>query len=222
MDIIKYLWTTFFFSPYKVLYLFGFINGIIIFIVCLVSTYIPCSNNYYCLVEYNNEYYFDNIKNFFNYDLSEIILFSLFTIIFSNIKLLIIMIIQDYTLCHSFLPYKILYLITDINLSNLTKINKAFGLIFSICYFILDLFFILVFLEIIELNFCGLNRNLKTNIMDRAIVDRKESECIIDEDDSFINDDDDNYIIEIKGQKIDGDKQRNKKKLGIEMEGVKN
>ena len=79
-----------------------------------------------------------------------------------------------------------------------------------------------MFLEIIELNFCGLNRNLKTNIMDRAIVDRKESECIIDEDDSFINDDDDNYIIEIKGQKIDGDKQRNKKKLVIEMEGVKN
>ena len=36
---------------------------------------------------------------------------------------------------------------------------------------IIELFFTLVFLEIIELNFCGLNTNTKRNIIERAIND---------------------------------------------------
>ena len=45
----------------------------------------------------------------------------------------------------------------------------------SISYFIL-FFMILIYLEIIELNFCGLEENLKRNIDERAQIKEKEEE----------------------------------------------
>ena len=43
---------------------------------------------------------------------------------------------------------------------------------------------ILVFLEIVELNFCGLNENLKRNIEARGIIEA----ALINEDDAVDND----------------------------------
>jgi hypothetical protein len=143
----------YFFSPYKVLYLFGILNVFIFTVYCLISTYIPCNNNYYCFIEYNNKYYLDNIKNFFNNDSSLIIIFTLINIYSSFSDIFLIMIVQSYTLCHTFLPVKLLYFIYDIyQFKSLTIFNRKIVLIIEICYFTIDIFFTLVFLEIIELN----------------------------------------------------------------------
>ena len=57
---------------------------------------------------------------------------------------------------------------------------------------ILELLMYLVFLEVIELNFCGLSTNIKKNIKERAISDI--SDLMIDGDhpdrDSFYNNED--------------------------------
>jgi len=65
-------------------------------------------------------------------------------------------------------------------------IFEGFGkpnIIFLILSFIFELIMILVFLEIIEINCCGLNENLKRNIQFRGTID---SSLTIE------NDDDDN------------------------------
>ena len=55
----------------------------------------------------------------------------------------------------------------------------------------LELFVTLVFLEIIELNFCGLNKNIKKNIQIRALEDsyeqfnKEEDKKVIDFKDYF-------------------------------------
>ena len=51
-----------FFSPYKVCYIFGIINGIIILIIYFVVSLIKCSGeSLLCSVKYKEAYYFDNI-----------------------------------------------------------------------------------------------------------------------------------------------------------------
>ena len=52
------------------------------------------------------------------------------------------------------------------------------------------MFAILVFVEIIELNFCGLNTNLKKNIIDRGI---NEINLIYDISDNSTNENDNSY-----------------------------
>ena len=54
-----------------------------------------------------------------------------------------------------------------------------------------------IFIEVIELNFCGLNRNIKKRIQERAISDYSLDE---DSDDSFfegMGDDDDKKLFDI-------------------------
>ena len=46
---------------------------------------------------------------------------------------------------------------------------------------------ILIFLEIIELNFCGLNQNLKKNIEFRALADTPIETKEYDDDEEFDN-----------------------------------
>ena len=79
----------YYFSPYKIIFLFGLLNAFTIFIIYLVVSFTPCeenTNNIFCSI-YNkedNRYYFDNIfvylstfditdilytiKNFLNYE----------------------------------------------------------------------------------------------------------------------------------------------------------
>ena len=58
--------------------------------------------------------------------------------------------------------------------------NKDVRFIFSIIIFIIEFLMILIFCEIIELNFCGLEKNTKKNILERAMLaeyeDNKEVE----------------------------------------------
>ena len=158
----------FYFSPCKVCYLFGIINVIIILIAYII----------FFIFNLNFLYFFQEsiyINNSFG-------LFKLIFVLFISpiTTLLINMIIQKYTICHIFLTYQIycflnslreyLLLIKDETKKEIkNKLNII--LITIIVCFMIEIFMSLIFLESIELKCCGLNKNLKKNIEQRAIED---------------------------------------------------
>jgi len=94
-----------FFSPYKVCYVFGIINGIIILIIYFIISEIKCSGeSLLCSVEYKGAYYYDNIYAVItNYNIGKFILCFLLCICFCSIKIIFNLIINYYSVCHIFL-----------------------------------------------------------------------------------------------------------------------
>ena len=71
-------------------------------------------------------------------------------------------------------------------IENIIKNLGIFENIFLISSFFVELIIILVFLEIIEINCCGLNENLKRNIQSRGIIDSSLANEKDDDDDELI------------------------------------
>ena len=81
------------------------------------------------------------------------------------------MILQNFTVFHILLSYQIVSFLW--NIVGLFKSNKnnIFVNIIIVITYLIELFITFVFLEFFELNFCGLNKNLKKNIVERALQD---------------------------------------------------
>ena len=152
-----------FISPYKCNYMIGIINVPIIILISFIISLTPLGN-------INNDYYYDNIFEFFNnlrnIDTKDAFLLIFAPIIFGMYQFIVISIIYDYSIFHMYIPFLIQYFIENI-LKNFDPMEN----IVLISCFLIELIMILVFLEIIELNFCGLNKNLKKNIASRGSVD---------------------------------------------------
>ena len=175
------------FISQRTLLIFYGITGIILcLIVGLITTYSPCPNNnamkkYICKVEYKNNIYYDNlysyIESYKNF-LVRLIVIVLSMISFFSIKFFYTLIIKIDTPIHVIFSFPIQFFI-----------EKTFLLIFTAIFFLKELFktkeqlkkFLLdesgditsilgflIYLEIIELNFCNLNFNLKKNIISRS------------------------------------------------------
>ena len=100
-------------------------------------------------------------------------------------------IINDYTIYHIYIPFLLRFFI-----KNIIKNFIIYEKIILISSFLIELIMILVFLEVIEINCCGLNKNLKKNIESRGIID--SSLAIENDDDDEIDDeknDENNEII---------------------------
>ena len=170
---------------------YGIAGSIMCFIMGIFTSNVSCSKeleNYVCCMTYDGKYYYDN---FFNYYESGknllvrliIILLGLLTY-FSSIYYCTL-IIKTLTPIHVIFSFPIQFFI-----------EKTFLLIFTEIFFIERLFngenlserFLadifgdtasiigfLIYLEIFELNFCGLNFNLKKNIMERSESEYSES-----------------------------------------------
>ena len=193
---IKGLMNYKFFSPYKVCYIFGSINMIIILILLFILSGIKCSNNDICKIKYNNNFYFDNIyiifQNIYAYQIFIIILIS---ILLGTLKLMINLIINYYSVCHIFLFLENNGVIDTIKHEFFNQSGAFIQITHGIAHF-LNFFFSAVFLEIIELKFCGLNKNYKINIIKR--VDEEDNHLISlengneeeneEQDNSLIND----------------------------------
>jgi len=173
---IKRLMQSIFISPYKCNFIIGIINFPLIIIIYLIISFIPLGNKNGDLL------YIDNIFTIFKngFDLINVIrlisfpfAYGLYTSIFNKV-------IYDYTLYHSYILLLLENFIEDI----INK-DKTFNIFIISCFFI-ELIMILIFLEIIELNFWGLNKNLKKNIESRAL---KESSLDIND---YYNDEIDN------------------------------
>lgn len=180
-----------YFSPYKICYIFGSINTIITLIILIISSYIKCGPNFFCSLKYDENYYFDNIFQIIkNYNYKQLIVLFFGSIIYGFLKLLINITMNKFTVCHIFL------LLQNKELTSCVfeEIRKRSGIIILaviLVNHILEFFVILVFLEIIELKFCGLDKNLKKNIKDRADDETRLSLKTEDNiDDNFTEKDD--------------------------------
>ena len=186
-----------YFSIYKCCYIFGFINVPIIIIIYFIVSYIPCDS--FCDLEFgkdNPKKYFDNIYSLFTGEINrlEIILYIVYTFVEGGFQLLINETLNRFTIYHILFIIQIIGFIIDI-----LKVKEKIGkLIIIICCGFIELFFTLVFLEIIELNFCGLNKNLKKNIMNRSIEDSNISNIYEDDDEEQTIDDNNKQILQLK------------------------
>ena len=157
----------------------GMFNFIITFIIYIIVTLCPCDNSL-CRVEYNNKKYFGNILTIFNYSS----LFTLGGVLIKTILLILTYkVINDFSVCHSFLIGQIL---SVLEYSSNYIYNNFFILIIVLILFVINIFFILVFLEIIQINICKLNYDLKKYIERRATQDL----LIIESDENSLDEED--------------------------------
>ena len=194
---IKVLMNYKFFSPYKVCYIFGLINMIIILIVLFIISGIEClKGNDLCTVKENRSLYFDNIYIIFkNMNIFQIFILLLMSICLGALKLLINLIINYYTVFHIFVFLQNNGLSDTINQEIINQTNPFIQLTIAISHLI-DFIFSLVFLEILEFKCFGLNKNYKENIKKRVEEENRissgennnvdENE---DQDNSFSNED---------------------------------
>ena len=175
-------------SPYKVCFIFGLLDLIIVTIVYIIASFFPCEG-YLCLEEYNGKKYFGHILSIFDMNIFKRLLF--FTLK-SILLVLNYVIINEFSVCHYFLPIKINQLFEN----SLWYISFGFAiddvffkLIIASIFVIfgLSIFCILLFLEIIEINCCKINYNTKKNIEKRAVTDLEFDDLNFDNntEDSF-------------------------------------
>ena len=168
--LIKDIMENKFYSPIKVCYLIGLINFIISFIILFILSFI----------KYDSKIIFDIS---FNIEYKGVLFFILFVIVFSLIngisRLLINIILNKYSILHLSIFFKIdasLDLSLIIIDKDYFKQSEQYNYIIELFLQLIEYLMYLVFLEIIELNFCGLNKYLKNNIQNRAIDEYKEIE----------------------------------------------
>ena len=169
--------------------------GLIGLCMCLLAgiftSCVPCFDfiyNYVCKMNYGDNMYYDHFLNYvesWKNMLVRLIVIILGAITFFFNKYYIIMIIKYYTPIHVIFSYPVQFFI-----------EKTFLLIFTAIFFPDELFSrqnqlkkfllnesgdiasilgLLIYLEMIELNFCGLNYNLKKNIIIRGKDEYKNS-----------------------------------------------
>ena len=185
-----------FVSHRTLLIFYGLAGAIICLITGVIISFVPCPffmRNYVCNVDYGNKIYYDNIQNYFESWQNMlvrgiIIILGIVTFFFH--KYYYTLIIKAYTPIHVIFSFPWQFFI-----------EKTFLLIFTAIFFRDDLFtqekqlekFLLdisgdissiigffVYLEMIELNFCMLNYNLKKNIIERGEKEYKEDNTSCD------------------------------------------
>ena len=185
------------FIPLRIFFIiYNFFGTIILLIPCLIASYVRCADkiklndiDLLCLVKKENgnntEYYFDSFSYYFEQiwkkdrDLGLNILYLLFFLIqllLNALRLLYsILIIRhlnpEFYLCSFgiyFFIRRFVGLIKALIDNNNIKIE-----VYNTIAEIVSLISIMVYLELIELNICNLNYNLKKNIENRSIDDYK-------------------------------------------------
>ena len=152
-------------SPYEICYKFGLINAIIMTIVNIIASFFPCVNSS-CVVIYNKKRYFANILGLFS--IPGLFMFIIF--ILKAIALVLeYKIILYYTVCHSFLIIQLTEFLETSSIKHMKNSNIYLAVTLTI--FVLSIFIIITFLEIIEINICRLSHNTKLNIDNRAYND---------------------------------------------------
>ena len=165
--LIKNIMDKKYYSPLKVCYLIGLINFIVMTFIAL-----------FILLIFNNDLDFifglSILKKFGLFRF--IIYFIFFSLLIGICKLLINIILNKYSTLHLFIFFKLDSFLDSLEfiIDKESKEKERYEfLIESIMQFI-EIFMYLVYLEIIELNFCGLSENIKNNIQNRAIDEYKE------------------------------------------------
>jgi hypothetical protein len=177
---IKGLMEKKFISPYNISFIFAILNFIVITLLYFIVSFIPCEKDY-CKTIYNGKSYLANLHEIFS--ITGIFLFFLFLI---RAFLLVInyVIIHYFSVCHSFLYFflcAIASILTDINYENDAFDSYSFIKMFLN---IIGFIFVLIFLEIIEINICGISYNTKRNIENRSETEIEFIDIIKNDEDT--------------------------------------
>ena len=148
-----------YYSPFYICLLIGFIYLFISSIIIIIIKYVGCSNDLF-ICKYLS---FDSINI---PGVGQIFLLIGYSMFYSLEHFMNLLTINSFTAFHLVLLVTFGELINSffkfyVNYSTFDLINNLIAYFFEIIG-------VLVFIETIELNFCGLNRNLKKNIMFRA------------------------------------------------------
>ena len=150
----------YYFSPFLFCSIKGIFYIFLSVILLIILLNIDCGNSVECL-------YVSEIQNISGYAIFLYVLKSLLNSLSFFTRYLIM---NDFTLFHIIVVFIFIGIVT--NFLDLTLDFIYYELIIMIITFSIEIFFLFVLFEIIELNFCGLNRNLRRNITNRS---RKES-----------------------------------------------
>ena len=195
----KWLFEFKFYSPLKLLILYGFFGAILCFILSIIPTFIPCNNFFenigrICNLNdsLNNStiYYYENyniyFKNLWNHEeiyinIIYLLLFVIKLFLFFLIKLYLMFIIKtlgpEYIICSKSLFYFIIELINFIYIIIKIEQNDKGFRFYKFCETLgqfISFLGCIIYLELIGLNFCGLNKDLKKNIMDRSFSESSD------------------------------------------------
>ena len=194
--INKYIMDKTFCSEFELCFYKGLITLILYIISFSVISNVEIKTDYY-KVEYKGKYYIDNFPHYINsLNTKEIFVYIFQMIYYFVYNLFLLITIKNYTACHSL----IIFIFYQLDIDH----DEKWRILVDIIIFIIILFMLLVFNEVIELNFFGLQKNTKKNIRERA-----RSEIFEDKEDllnnNFDNNDDFNdEIDESKEIELDG------------------
>ena len=172
---------------------YGLTGASLCFIAGIITSFVPCSDNkaieaFVCKVKYNDNIYYDEIHSYIESSKNmsaRLIIIVLGIISFFCNKFFYTLIIKNYTPIHVIFSFPMQFFIEKTFLLIFTAIffrshlfseeNQLEKFLLDISGDIASIIGFLIYLEIIELNFCKLNYNLKKNIISRGENDYKFS-----------------------------------------------
>ena len=199
--INKYAMDKTFCSEYELCFYKGAITLVAYIISFTIISNVEIKTDYYT-VEYKGKYYIDNFYHYINsLNAKEIFVFILQMIYYFVYNLFILITIKNYTACHSL----IIFIFYQLSVDH----KEKWRIFVDIIIFIIILFMLLIFNEVIELNFYGLQKNTKKNIRERAKIEILENnnnsqlEKIPEVNNDFDDEFDEAKEIEIDGFKFE-------------------
>ena len=206
-------------SIYKILTVIGFLGLIISLLIFFLLSYIPCTQKYkffkdFCKFKYGNSIYYDTFKVLKNIKINNDFLLELIIIL----PIYMLLKFVDFYFCFliikkldpfyllviptvQYLIYETIDFILGLSNNNVNYIHKSF---FCLLADIISLFDSLVYLEILELNFCGFNKNLRKHIINRSNLDINSTADLFNQELNDIMNDStafDNYEMEMDESK---------------------
>ena len=193
----KYVMETKFCTPYEVSFYQGLFCLIMNIILLCIFSNVEISKNSGVLKVFNHQTYdgkifIDNFKYYIDgFDTTEFFAFFLNSIYRVTYNLFSLLTIKHFTPAHVII---ILFLV-DIDYFVETTVKGNY--VSTPLIFIILFFLILVFTELIELNFLGISKNTKKNIKERAIKEENNSNTRADSFNNKIIEIEDGLLIEL-------------------------
>ena len=193
--------------------IFSFIFNIIASIITTIVEFNLNVDDKYKIYFFNYKYYLEEVDD---HVLVEIILIFVFVILNGVYNILQLLTIKYLTQSHVLITYIMLAIYYSI----LTKFQEiettSLTLIFSFVFYIVGFFVLFIFLEIILLNFCGINKDITFKIGLQSDVNKYMQSFSADEDDIEVEKTDD------KGEKLNEMEERNISATSSELESYEN
>ena len=152
----KYIMMHYYFSPFLFCFVMGVMYIFLSIILLIIFLNIDCGNSAIC----------QTISEIEKISVYAIILYIFKSILLSLNVFFTLLVMNDFTLLHIIVLFIFIRLVN--NIFELFDNFTYYQLIINIITFAIEIFFLFVLFEIIELNFCGLNHNLRMNIITRS------------------------------------------------------